>query len=106
MNENTPRPAETGAESQTPPTDQGLDPGLPAMKALGVPELARHLAAEITLDEAADAAKQATCNFAKRQMTWLRNQVDPDLLIEAPYTADLRERVVASVRGFLADTGH
>ncbi len=81
---------------------QGLDPGLPAMKALGVPELARHLAGEITLDEAAEAAKQATRHFAKRQMTWLRNQLDPDLLIEAPYTADLRERVVSSVRGFLA----
>ena len=81
---------------------QGLDPGLPAMKALGVPELARHLAGETTLDEAADAAKQATRHFAKRQMTWLRNQVAPDLLFEAPYTADLRQRVVSSVRGFLA----
>jgi tRNA dimethylallyltransferase len=79
-----------------------LDPDLPAMKALGVPELARHLAGELTLESAAQAAKQATRNFAKRQMTWLRNQVAADHLIEAPYGPEHREGVFSFVRGFLA----
>lgn len=52
-----------------------LDPTLPAMRAVGAPELFAHLRGEMTLDEAAAAAKQATRNYAKRQMTWMRNQM-------------------------------
>jgi len=51
-----------------------LDLDLPSMKILGVPELAAHLRGEITLDEAIAKAQQATRNYAKRQMTWFRNQ--------------------------------
>ncbi len=79
----------------------GLDPQRPAMKALGVPELARHLAGELTLENAVQAAKQATRNFTKRQMTWLRNQVAADHLIEASYGPEHREGVFSFVRGFL-----
>lgn len=52
-----------------------LDPAFPAMRAVGAPELFAYLKGEITLDEAAAAAKQATRNYAKRQMTWMRNQM-------------------------------
>lgn len=51
-----------------------LDPNLPAMKALGVRELARHIAGEINLDDALACARQATRHYAKRQLTWFRNQ--------------------------------
>lgn len=51
-----------------------LSPDLPAMKAVGVRELAAHLAGDLTLHQAADALKQATRNYAKRQLTWFRNQ--------------------------------
>ena len=54
-----------------------LDPVLPAMKALGVRELARHLAGEITLAEATELAQRETRRYAKRQLTWFRNQT-PD----------------------------
>ncbi len=54
-----------------------LDPDLPAMKAVGVREFAAHLAGETTLDEAVEAVRQATRNYAKRQLTWFRNQT-PD----------------------------
>lgn len=57
--------------------DRGLDPGLPAMKAVGVREFGSHLAGEISLDAAIDATRQATRNYAKRQLTWFRNQT-PD----------------------------
>jgi tRNA dimethylallyltransferase len=56
---------------------RGLDPALPALKALGYRELAAHLRGETTLDEALDAARQETRRYAKRQMTWFRNQT-PD----------------------------
>ena len=54
-----------------------LDPALPAMKAVGVREFAAHLAGETTLERAVEATRQATRNYAKRQLTWFRNQT-PD----------------------------
>lgn len=62
----------------------GLDPTLPAMKSLGVRELAQHLAGEWTLEQAAEKARQATRNYAKRQTTWFRHQLVPDLVLEGP----------------------
>lgn len=56
---------------------RGLDPSLPALKAVGYRELAAHLRGERSLDEALDAARQETRRYAKRQMTWFRNQT-PD----------------------------
>lgn len=53
----------------------GLDPMLPAMKAIGLPELIAHLNGEVTLEEAATRAKTATRNFIKRQLTWWRGQM-------------------------------
>ena len=52
-----------------------LDPLLPAMKAHGVPWLIRHLDGEISLDEAAAGAVMDTRRYAKRQVTWFRNQM-------------------------------
>jgi tRNA dimethylallyltransferase len=53
----------------------GLDPALPAMKAVGAPELMAHLRGERTLAEAATGVKTATRRYAKRQLTWVRNQM-------------------------------
>ena len=53
---------------------RGLDPAMPLMKATGLRELGRHLAGELTLDEATALARQETRRYAKRQSTWFRNQ--------------------------------
>jgi tRNA dimethylallyltransferase len=53
----------------------GLDPALPAMKAVGVRELAAVLAGRATLAQASSAAITATRQYLKRQTTWLRTQV-------------------------------
>lgn len=53
---------------------RGLDPGLPAMKTIGVREIAAYLKGELSLDEAIAKAQQATRNYAKRQVTWFKNQ--------------------------------
>lgn len=54
---------------------RGLDPSLPAMKAHGVPWLIRHLDGEISLEEAEAGAVMDTRRYAKRQLTWFRNQM-------------------------------
>jgi tRNA dimethylallyltransferase len=53
-----------------------LDVSLPAAKALGVPQLLRHLAGELTLEAAIIEAQIATRQYAKRQATWFRNRTD------------------------------
>ena len=54
-----------------------LNPALPALKALGYRELAAHLNGDIALKAAIAAAQMETRRYAKRQMTWFRNQT-PD----------------------------
>lgn len=51
-----------------------LGPDAPAMKAVGVRDLARHLAGECDLAAAVDAARRETRRYAKRQLTWFRHQ--------------------------------
>jgi tRNA dimethylallyltransferase len=55
--------------------ERKLDPLLPAMKAHGVPWLIGHLEGDITMDEAVAGALMDTCRYAKRQLTWFRNQM-------------------------------
>jgi tRNA dimethylallyltransferase len=56
---------------------RGLDPNLPAMKAVGLRELAALARGEAEHGPAIAAAQAATRQYAKRQLTWLRNQT-PD----------------------------
>ncbi len=55
-----------------------LDPDLPVMRAIGVPEIAAFLGGVFTEEEVIAAAAQATRNYAKRQFTWFRRQVPED----------------------------
>ena len=51
-----------------------LDPDLPAMRAIGVREIAALIRGEATKEETIAAGSTATRQYAKRQYTWLRNQ--------------------------------
>lgn len=51
-----------------------LDPDLPVMRAIGVPEIAGLLAGEYDAAEAAARGALATRRYAKRQYTWFRHQ--------------------------------
>jgi tRNA dimethylallyltransferase len=51
-----------------------LNPNLPVMRAIGVPELSDYLLGQTTLDEAIAAGQQATRRYAKRQYTWFAHQ--------------------------------
>ncbi len=75
---------------------RGLDPDLPAMKALGLPELHACLAGKITLDEAKRRAVFATRRFAKRQRTWFRNRLRADAVFREDYSPALFAAAIAS----------
>lgn len=53
---------------------KNLDPDLPAMKIIGVKEISAFLKGEITKEEAIKMAQRETRRYAKRQMTWFKNQ--------------------------------
>jgi tRNA dimethylallyltransferase len=88
----------------------GLAPALPANKALGLSQLRRHLAGEIDLAQAADLARQASRNYAKRQATWFRHQLpQPDA---APFghichagSVELSESFLAEIIAFILHSG-
>lgn len=55
---------------------QNLTPDMPAMKAIGVSQIAAMLSGDMSFDDAIEKASAATRQYAKRQMTWFRNQMD------------------------------
>jgi len=57
------------------------------MKAIGVQALAAHLAGEMLLKDAIALAQRQTRNYAKRQMTWIRNQMTDWPTVETPQQA-------------------
>ncbi|HEX3407361.1 MAG TPA: tRNA (adenosine(37)-N6)-dimethylallyltransferase MiaA [Caulobacteraceae bacterium] len=56
---------------------RGLDPALPAMKAVGVREIIAYLEGRASRDAALARSQQETRRYAKRQLTWFRGQA-PD----------------------------
>jgi tRNA dimethylallyltransferase len=70
-----------------------LDEGLPLTRALGVRELAAHLAGALSLEEAASKAKTESRRYAKRQMTWLKRfMADWEWLPDAACAAETAVR--------------
>lgn len=68
---------------------RGLDPALPVMKAVGVPELSAYLDGVMALDAAIGAAQQASRRYAKRQYTWFRHQLPGSICLNEQYSDNL-----------------
>jgi tRNA dimethylallyltransferase len=81
--------------------DLGLDPALPAMKAVGVKELAAYVRGRCVLESAAAAAKGATRRFAKRQQTWLRHRIAADMVVSEQYSERIGVKIFTFIRQFL-----
>lgn len=80
---------------------RNLDPELPAMKALGVRELAGHLAGTATLEGAISAAAVASGQYAKRQATWFRHQMVADISLFTKYLESIKAELHSKVSKFL-----
>ena len=72
---------------------RGLNPELPVMKAVGVPELSAYLAGRNPLEFAISQAQQASRRYAKRQFTWFRHQMPGALVINEKYSINLMGQV-------------
>ena len=87
---------------------RGLAPDLPAMKAVGVREIADMLRGRATRDEAVAAAQQATRRYAKRQLTWIRHRMAglQSLSLDAQYSESLLPKIFAFIRQSLLTPGN
>jgi tRNA dimethylallyltransferase len=79
----------------------GLEPSLPAMKAVGLRELGRMLAGEMSLAAAIAAAQQETRRYAKRQMTWFRHQMPAARVMDEQYSERILPEIFNIIRQFL-----
>ncbi|ENN94343.1 tRNA (adenosine(37)-N6)-dimethylallyltransferase MiaA [Bartonella vinsonii] len=58
-----------------------LSPSLPVMKAIGVSEFIAYLDGYRNFESALETVKTQTRQYAKRQMTWFRNQFDKEWML-------------------------
>lgn len=82
----------------------GLDPTLPAMRAMGVRELAGVIAGRTNLAAAIAAAQQTTRRYAKRQMTWIRHQMPDARIIGTQFSERILPEIFNFIRHFLLTT--
>ena len=69
--------------------DSRPDPNWLGLKAHGAPEFFRHFRGELSIDYARRQAIDHTRQYAKRQMTWFRHQLTPDLVFNPTANPDL-----------------
>jgi len=82
--------------------DRGLGPELPAMRALGVRELAAWLRGDIDREGAIAAAQQATRHYVKRQLTWFQRQLpETRNLQKRIFTEQFSERLLPEICSFI-----
>lgn len=62
--------------------DERPDPAWPGLKAHGAPEFFRYFRGELSLSDVRRIAVDHTRQYAKRQMTWFRYQMAPDLVFD------------------------
>jgi tRNA dimethylallyltransferase len=74
-----------------------LDPSLPVMRALGVPSILAYIAGEVSKEQAISDAQMQTRRFAKRQMTWFRNQFSHWNRVNAQYSESEIEIIVNKI---------
>lgn len=77
---------------------QKIDDQLPAMKALGVPELIEHFKGKTAIYEAIQNAKLHTRQYAKRQRTWFKNKLKADYTFLKCYKGDFPKEILALLK--------
>ena len=80
---------------------RGLAPSLPVMKAIGVREIMALQAGDIDEARAVELASRDSRRYAKRQMTWIRNNFHAEIILEKKFS----ERKMTEIFSILSKTG-
>ncbi|MEX0502135.1 tRNA (adenosine(37)-N6)-dimethylallyltransferase MiaA [Alphaproteobacteria bacterium LSUCC0719] len=92
---------DTGADTEVAAlAARGLDASLPVMKAIGVREVMAMQAGEISRSTAVEQASRDSRRYAKRQMTWIRNNFNAEITL----TKQESERNVKEIFAILSKT--
>jgi tRNA dimethylallyltransferase len=81
--------------SQSPPDD------LPLLKAVGVQAIRAFLAGEIDREHLIELGQRDTRRYAKRQMTWFRRQIIPEIVIDMKYSEINTENIFSDISSFV-----
>jgi len=81
--------------SRSPPND------LPLLKAVGVQGIRAFLAGEIDKDQLIERGQRDTRRYAKRQMTWFRWQIIPEIVIVTQYLEINNDVIFSDISNFL-----
>ena len=74
---------------------KGDDKDYMIKKAIGFREISDYLDGDLSLEESIDKASQATRNYAKRQLTWFRNQMPDKRGVEYSSVSELDELTIS-----------
>ncbi len=77
-----------------------LDPSLPAMKAVGVPQILAHLRGETDRATMIAQGQTATRRYAKRQFTWFGRQYRSPDAVFAQFSERMRDEMFNKIRQF------
>ena len=81
---------------------QGLPDDLPCMRAIGVPEITAWLSGHLTQKEAVAKAQASSRQYAKRQLTWSRNQMQSAIKLSVvEFNQQEMERNISHIFSFL-----
>jgi tRNA dimethylallyltransferase len=81
--------------SQAPPAD------LPLLKAVGVQVIRTFLDGNIDRDRVLELGQRDTRRYAKRQMTWFRRQIIPEITVETKYLEINTKNIFSNISSFL-----
>ena len=84
--------------------ERRLDPGLPLMKAVGLPPLAELLAGRIGESRAVELACRDTRRLAKRQMTWFRHRLAAEAVLGGGENKQQLERILSRIMPKITET--
>jgi tRNA dimethylallyltransferase len=73
---------------------KGVTLDMPICKAIGVKEIWQYLDGAITKNDMLMAFNQTTRQYAKRQVTWFKNQVDNATIVENPFDTDHLKMII------------
>ncbi|MDA7599384.1 tRNA (adenosine(37)-N6)-dimethylallyltransferase MiaA [Alphaproteobacteria bacterium] len=76
---------------------RNLDPDLPVMKALGVRELLACHRGELSIEKAIELAQRDSRHYAKRQMTWLRNNFNAKIELNEKYSESFLKKIFSDI---------
>ncbi|MFQ5535913.1 MAG: tRNA (adenosine(37)-N6)-dimethylallyltransferase MiaA [Gemmatimonadota bacterium] len=76
--------------------EAGFTPDDPGMSGTGYREMVPYIEGDCTLEEAVEEIRRNTRRYARRQLTWFRNQL-PEDAVEVPATVPLQEQVARTL---------